>query len=55
MVSSMDGTSILAMLVRVAIVANHAIYNYSEGYTVTAPIKRAANKINIAMFNIIFQ
>ena len=31
----MDGTSMVATLVRAAIVANHAIYNYSEGYTVT--------------------
>jgi len=31
----MDGTSMVATLVRAAIVANHAIYNYSEGYIIT--------------------
>ena len=35
----MDGTSMVATLVRAAIVANHAIYNYSEGYTVTTCFK----------------
>ena len=32
----MNETSMIATLVRVAIVANHAIYNYGEGSTVTS-------------------
>ena len=31
----MNGTFMVDMLVWAAIVANHAIYNYSEGYIVT--------------------
>ncbi len=42
MISSMDGTSMVATLVRVAIVANHAIYNYGEGSTVTDSLNEAS-------------
>ena len=35
MIPSMDGTSMVGMLIRLAIGANHAICYYDEGSTVT--------------------